>query len=67
MSVLVRALLACLLALVPLLGPHWSPEKTKTKEPYPAATAESGITCRDGTISHAAHRRGACSHHGGIA
>ncbi len=26
-----------------------------------------GIPCRDGTISHAAHRQGACSYHGGIA
>jgi len=26
-----------------------------------------GFTCQDGTISHAAHRQGACSHHGGIA
>lgn len=24
------------------------------------------IPCRDGTFSHAEHRSGACSHHGGI-
>jgi hypothetical protein len=26
-----------------------------------------GIPCKDGSVSHAAHRRGACAHHGGIA
>ena len=26
-----------------------------------------GILCKDGTASHAKHRQGACSHHGGIA
>lgn len=26
----------------------------------------AGILCKDGTVSHAKTRRGACSHHGGI-
>ncbi|WP_432763020.1 DUF3761 domain-containing protein [Actinomadura xylanilytica] len=36
----------------------------KVKPAYPAgATA----VCRDGNISYSAHRRGTCSHHGGVA
>jgi hypothetical protein len=33
-------------------------------DPEPAL---GGFRCKDGTISHARHRQGACSHHGGIA
>jgi uncharacterized protein YceK len=35
-------------------------EETTPEEP-------SGFLCKDGTTSHAKTRRGACSHHGGIA
>ncbi|WP_084089711.1 DUF3761 domain-containing protein [Erwinia oleae] len=33
------------------------------------AKAPDGATalCRDGTYSYSAHRRGTCSHHGGVA
>jgi hypothetical protein len=39
------------------------------KPTTPATTAASsggGFTCADGTHSNAAHRQGACSHHGGV-
>ncbi len=32
----------------------------------PGGDTSGGILCADGTVSHAAHRQGACSHHGGI-
>jgi hypothetical protein len=42
-----------------------------TVRPTPRRTTQtptSGvIMCRDGSVSHAQHRQGACSHHGGIA
>lgn len=38
--------------------------KTKTKTT--TTTTSAGIVCKDGTVSHAKTRRGACSHHGGI-
>lgn len=39
-----------------------------TSKPAPTSTSTGGpYTCKDGTISHAKHRQGACSHHGGIA
>ncbi|MBO2437717.1 DUF3761 domain-containing protein [Actinomadura nitritigenes] len=33
----------------------------------PANPAGASAVCRDGTPSYSAHRRGACSHHGGVA
>jgi hypothetical protein len=47
--------------------------KKKVVHHKPKVTKPSGgngagpFTCRDGTISYAKHRQGACSHHGGIA
>ncbi len=40
--------------------------KIQTAEPE---TNNSGATakCRDGSLSYSAHRRGTCSHHGGVA
>ncbi|OQS41015.1 hypothetical protein B0T45_09275 [Chromobacterium haemolyticum] len=36
--------------------------------PTVATTPQQGpFSCRDGWVSHAQHRQGACSHHGGIA
>jgi hypothetical protein len=37
--------------------------------PMKAPSAPSGATarCRDGTYSFSQHRRGTCSHHGGVA
>jgi hypothetical protein len=32
-----------------------------------AAPAGASAQCRDGTFSFSAHRRGTCSHHGGVA
>ncbi|MGH8258105.1 MAG: DUF3761 domain-containing protein [Steroidobacteraceae bacterium] len=40
-----------------------SPSRTVSGAPPPGATAE----CRDGTYSFSQHRRGTCSHHGGVA
>jgi hypothetical protein len=33
-----------------------------TYAPHPNVTA----VCNDGTVSYSAHRRGTCSHHGGV-
>ncbi len=33
----------------------------------PADAAGASARCRDGTLSYSAHRRGTCSHHGGVA
>lgn len=47
--------------------------KTSTDKEYKPSTIEksdsSGATakCRDGTLNFSAHRRGTCSHHGGVA
>lgn len=48
--------------------------KTTKPKPRPVATTEATsapeggpYTCVDGSVSHAKHRQGACSHHGGIA
>ncbi|MEV4256356.1 DUF3761 domain-containing protein [Spirillospora sp. NPDC049652] len=45
--------------------PHRTTPKPKPRTPrYPSgATA----VCRDGSLSFSAHRRGTCSHHGGVA
>lgn len=46
--------------------------RQKPARPAPApstSSAPNGATaqCRDGTYSYSAHRRGTCSHHGGVA
>jgi uncharacterized protein YgiM (DUF1202 family) len=42
---------------------------TKNYSAPQTTTENSGATakCRDGTLSYSAHRRGTCSHHGGVA
>ena len=43
--------------------------KRSSKKPAKKPTGDtSGATaeCRDGTYSYSAHRRGTCSHHGGV-
>lgn len=43
--------------------------KQRPKKPAKNPTGDaSGATaeCRDGTYSYSAHRRGTCSHHGGV-
>jgi hypothetical protein len=44
-----------------------TPPAPKTTTPTSVANSGGGFTCVDGTHSNAAHRQGACSHHGGIA
>lgn len=42
------------------------PRRThRTPEPSVDATGATAM-CRDGTLSYSAHRRGTCSHHGGV-
>src|SRR5436309_15520813 len=42
-------------------------KSSSSKTHKPKTTDNSaGIPCRDGTVSHAKNRRGACSHHGGV-
>lgn len=44
-----------------------SPTSPSRTAPPSADMAKSGgFTCVDGTTSHAKHRQGACSHHGGV-
>lgn len=45
------------------------PTMTKTPNYREPKINNSGATakCRDGTLSYSAHRRGTCSHHGGVA
>jgi hypothetical protein len=40
---------------------------TTPRPPITTIPLPSGYLCKDGTHSHAAHRQGACSHHGGVA
>jgi hypothetical protein len=54
-GMLVLLALATLAVSVPLVA--------SAKAPPPGATAR----CRDGTYSYSKHRRGTCSHHGGVA
>ena len=55
------ALLTAMVVIFMMLPPTPGAEAT-TKWPY-GATAR----CKDGTYSYSAHRRGACSHHRGVA
>ena len=49
---------------------HASNSEFPSEAPTTSATsnenAAGGFTCADGSTSHAQHRRGACSHHGGV-
>jgi hypothetical protein len=51
-------------AVAPAVSPRTAPAPSTRSAPSapPGATAQ----CRDGTYSHAASRRGACSRHGGV-
>jgi hypothetical protein len=44
------------------------PKPAPTPAPTPTTAASGGgpFQCADGSVSYAAHRQGACSHHGGI-
>lgn len=44
------------------------PTLTPVVQPTSSGGSDTGpFTCADGTVSHAAHRQGACSSHGGVA
>lgn len=55
---------------VSLLKPYVEPVQQQVDQPIePLESAPSsggGFKCADGTMSYAAHRQGACSHHGGV-
>jgi hypothetical protein len=42
------------------------PAPATDSKPTPQPKDSNEIKCNDGTLSHSKHRRGACSHHGGI-
>lgn len=46
-----------------VFAPSPVPQQAAPSDPLRGATA----VCRDGWISYSAHRRGTCSHHGGVA
>ncbi|WP_343063082.1 DUF3761 domain-containing protein [Actinomadura verrucosospora] len=48
--------------------PHRTTKPPKKAAPAkPTYPAGASAVCRDGTLSYSAHRRGTCSHHGGVA
>ena len=52
------------------VAPSYNPTPTKVSVPAPKTDASSSgasARCRDGSLSYSAHRRGTCSHHGGVA
>ncbi len=52
------------------VGTYVAPIQAPVNSPaQPQVDASNGATaqCRDGTLSYSAHRRGTCSHHGGVA
>ena len=68
-SKLSTLLLSILLSTTFALAQHHRHHRSPTPRPAPAHTAPAGATarCRDGTYSFSQHRRGTCSHHGGVA
>jgi hypothetical protein len=52
----------------PPSAPRPTPAPLAPAQTTPPANPGNGATalCRDGTLSYAAHHRGACSHHGGV-
>lgn len=79
---LVTLLFALLLAVSPALGQRHrhAPRRAaggyytnsvghRVRRPVAARSAPAGASaqCRDGTYSFSEHRRGTCSHHGGVA
>jgi len=55
----------------PAPAPLASAEQILAATPTPSPSQDFRIRptalCRDGTYSYSAHRRGTCSHHGGVA
>ena len=51
-----------------VVGANPAPRVTSTPIAEPTSANASGATaiCNDGWISYSAHRRGTCSHHGGV-
>ncbi len=49
-------------------GYYTNVDGNRIPRPYYSTSTPSGATaiCRDGTYSFSAHRRGTCSHHGGV-
>lgn len=59
-----------LLSLIDPTAPDDDPLDPAEPNVDPLPTEPPGgsvLHCRDGSVSHAKHRRGACSHHGGVA
>ncbi|WP_432127853.1 DUF3761 domain-containing protein [Streptomyces sp. bgisy082] len=48
-------------------SPESDSESSVTPDDSPQAPAGATAQCHDGTYSYSAHRRGTCSHHGGVA
>ena len=49
------------------LAPKTTTTTTTTLTDQKAAPANATALCRDGTYPYSQHRRGTCSHHGGVA
>jgi hypothetical protein len=63
-------LVFCLLPATPASGqrrPRHRRARAVRTVPTNTAPAGASALCRDGSYSFSAHRRGTCSHHGGVA
>jgi len=62
-----RKLIPFVLAVLCFVGPAQAAGQHKRRSTHHRnQSATATATCRDGTTSYSAHRRGTCSHHGGV-
>lgn len=60
------AFLLCLALTMPVAGfAATGSHRSTAKHARAKRAPKKGIPCNDGTVSHAKHRQGSCSHHGG--
>ncbi len=63
-----RKLIPLVLAVLCFFGPAQAAGQHKHRSTghHRKQSATATATCQDGTTSYSAHRRGTCSHHGGV-
>jgi len=63
-----RKVIPLVLAVLCFVGPAQSAGQHKQRSTgrHRKQSATAPATCQDGTTSYSAHRRGTCSHHGGV-
>jgi hypothetical protein len=60
-----KRLLSIALALLLITPLSAAQRKHRSTSPHRSQSSATA-TCKDGTTSYSAHRRGTCSHHGGV-